>query len=207
MAGFTTTSRWRALRLQILERDGHRCRIRGPHCKGKATEVDHIVPVADGGLLFDPGNLRAACDKCNTWRAQRQKSQFGWKRADTHITLVMGPPGACHEMLAYIEANSTPGDLVIDYRSLAAAIGDRPDEVKKLRNSLIVKLKRGEVEAPRAWLTSTNPKARDMFPHHDVVVIDPGREQALTCVHAGGEGLVDTWYAATNGSTATVREW
>lgn len=56
---------WKALRLQILQRDGHRCQIKGPKCKGRATHVDHIVDVLDGGARLDPRNLRAACGSCN----------------------------------------------------------------------------------------------------------------------------------------------
>jgi hypothetical protein len=56
---------WKRTRLQILQRDGYRCQIRGPKCKIKATEVDHIVNVDDGGARLDPANLRAACKSCN----------------------------------------------------------------------------------------------------------------------------------------------
>lgn len=57
--------RWRALRSGILARDGYRCQIRGPKCKHRATHVDHIISVSDGGEPFDPNNLRAACASCN----------------------------------------------------------------------------------------------------------------------------------------------
>lgn len=171
MSGWTASPQWRRVRLQVLDRDGRRCQIRGPRCRGAATEVDHIVPAADGGPLFDPANLRAACDWCNTWRAQRQKSRDGWKRAKTHITLVMGPAERYGDLEAYVEAHAGPADLVIDYNALARAIGDRPDEIKKLRGSLLTKLRRGDVTAPRAWITSANPQAAQMFPYHQVVAI------------------------------------
>lgn len=51
---------WRRVREYVLERDGYRCRIRGPRCTGIATTVDHVVPVSRGGS-DDPANLRAAC--------------------------------------------------------------------------------------------------------------------------------------------------
>src|SRR4051812_6468243 len=56
---------WRAIRLMVLARDGHRCQIRGAKCKGRATHVDHIINVDDGGARLDPSNLRAACASCN----------------------------------------------------------------------------------------------------------------------------------------------
>lgn len=64
---------WDALRPVILQRDGHQCQIRGPKCKGVATQVDHIVPLSEGGARLDPDNLRAACGTCN---AGRQNSRI-----------------------------------------------------------------------------------------------------------------------------------
>ncbi|MEN6547761.1 MAG: HNH endonuclease signature motif containing protein [Armatimonadia bacterium] len=203
-----TSRRWARLREQILIRDGHRCQIRGPRCRGRATQVDHILAVADGGSMFDPSNLRAACSWCNTWRAQKQKSRDGWKRGGTYITLVMGPPGSCRELAKVIAERSGPGDLVIDYRALAAAMGDRPEEVKKVRGSLLTKLRRGEVEAARAWITSTNPRAESLFPHHEVILVDPGPEQALSGIDPALSYLVHEWYAIRGGTaTAGVRQW
>jgi 5-methylcytosine-specific restriction endonuclease McrA len=63
------TRQYRALRLWILDRDRNVCQIRGPRCTTWATEVDHIIDRADGGPVFDPANLRAACKQCNGWRA------------------------------------------------------------------------------------------------------------------------------------------
>lgn len=57
---------WKRLRRLILERDRDRCQIRGPKCSTVATEVDHIVARADGGSMWDPRNLRAACRPCNS---------------------------------------------------------------------------------------------------------------------------------------------
>ena len=45
---------WREIRLLILARDGYRCQIRDRKCKGRATHVDHIVNVLDGGRRLDP---------------------------------------------------------------------------------------------------------------------------------------------------------
>ena len=67
---------WRAIRLQILERDGHACQVRGPRCKGKANHVDHIVPLAEGGDRLNPDNLRAACGPCNTGRGNTRAAEL-----------------------------------------------------------------------------------------------------------------------------------
>jgi 5-methylcytosine-specific restriction endonuclease McrA len=59
------TAKYRRTRLYVLIRDEYRCKVQGPKCRGYATEVDHIVARADGGDVFDPANLRAACGPCN----------------------------------------------------------------------------------------------------------------------------------------------
>jgi 5-methylcytosine-specific restriction endonuclease McrA len=58
-------SRWRALREEILRRDGFNCHW----CGGPATTVDHVTLRAAGGS-DDPSNLVAACGKCNSGRNQ-----------------------------------------------------------------------------------------------------------------------------------------
>lgn len=62
---------WRQVRESILERDGRRCQIRADGCLGDADQVDHIVPVLEGGPRLDPANLRAACRPCNAGRQRR----------------------------------------------------------------------------------------------------------------------------------------
>ena len=51
-----STRQWRKTRARVLERDGWRCQV----CGELAQEVDHLIPVADGGpdVL---SNLRAVC--------------------------------------------------------------------------------------------------------------------------------------------------
>lgn len=56
------------LRYEILRRDDHTCR----YCGGKAPDVritiDHVVPLALGGI-DEPENLVAACVDCNTGKS------------------------------------------------------------------------------------------------------------------------------------------
>jgi 5-methylcytosine-specific restriction endonuclease McrA len=59
------TRAWRNLRLAVLDRDLWLCQIKGDGCTHHATTVDHIVARADGGPMWDPGNLRGACRRCN----------------------------------------------------------------------------------------------------------------------------------------------
>jgi 5-methylcytosine-specific restriction endonuclease McrA len=39
---------------------------------GFADTVDHVVARADGGALYDPANLRAACRRCNSGGGARR---------------------------------------------------------------------------------------------------------------------------------------
>lgn len=56
---------WRRLSAAVIARDQHTCQIRGPHCTRIATTTDHIVARVEGGAVWDPANLRAACRQCN----------------------------------------------------------------------------------------------------------------------------------------------
>ncbi|GAC71068.1 HNH endonuclease [Gordonia soli] len=52
------------LRYEILRRDNHACRYCGASAPDVSLVVDHVVPVALGGL-DDPANLVTACHDCN----------------------------------------------------------------------------------------------------------------------------------------------
>jgi 5-methylcytosine-specific restriction endonuclease McrA len=67
---------WQTVRRTILERDRHTCQINGPGCRGKATQVDHIAPLSEGGARLDATNLRAACSTCNAGRQNRRNAQL-----------------------------------------------------------------------------------------------------------------------------------
>jgi len=52
---------WLEVREKALERDGYRC----VKCGRPANEVDHIVPIALGGSMFDLNNLQSLCSECH----------------------------------------------------------------------------------------------------------------------------------------------
>ena len=66
--------RWARVRLEVLERDGWRCRRCG--CYG--NEVDHIRPLRKGGDPFDPDNLQTLCRTCHV-----AKTRAETRRPDT----------------------------------------------------------------------------------------------------------------------------
>jgi 5-methylcytosine-specific restriction endonuclease McrA len=55
-----STRAWRDLREQILLRDRGACVL----CGRLAVEVDHIIPLSEGGS-DSPGNLRSLCAPCH----------------------------------------------------------------------------------------------------------------------------------------------
>lgn len=62
---------WNRRRQRVLDRDDHRCRIRGPKCIGKATDVDHIIR----GDNHDEVNLQAACRPCHNAKTSRESNE------------------------------------------------------------------------------------------------------------------------------------
>jgi 5-methylcytosine-specific restriction endonuclease McrA len=78
---------YRRLRLLVLARDGERCQIKGPTCTQAATVVDHVIARADGGDMYDPANLRAACRACNN----RGGAEIANRRMARYRTTVANP--------------------------------------------------------------------------------------------------------------------
>ena len=54
--------RWALIRRLVLERDGWRCRSCG---KAGRLEIDHVLPVSEGGERYDLRNLQALCRPCH----------------------------------------------------------------------------------------------------------------------------------------------
>lgn len=62
-----------ALHKRILQRDGYRCYIDG---LPGATEVDHIIPVGEGGSRTDEANLAAIhAEPCHLEKTQREAAR------------------------------------------------------------------------------------------------------------------------------------
>lgn len=78
------TPQWRRLTNVILERDKWTCQIRDRGCTHHATAVDHIEAVIEGGMFFDPENLRAACRHCNSVRGARLAAARASRYSDTN---------------------------------------------------------------------------------------------------------------------------
>jgi len=216
------TGPWPRIRRTILTRDNHTCQINGPKCTGHATQVDHIIPINQGGPWYDPDNLRAACRTCNLARIDRTRKDT-WKTAGTHITLIVGPP---HTNKQTALTRATNDDLIIDYDNIASALtidGSRNQQLhnatETARRAILRALRAGDIKVGKAWILSSHPQAESIFPNHTVVVVDPGLEVAVAEARrsagggvAGAEAAarVQEWYRARSGSASAVqpsRSW
>lgn len=197
---------WPRIRKQILQRDNHLCQIRGPRCTSTATHVDHIIPITQGGPWWEPDNLRASCKNCNNDRIDRKQTDR-WRNSNTHITLIIGPPG----INKHTGFTPQPGDLIIDYDNITQAIGieahpDLHGPALAARGALLREVKAGKVKSKRAFIISSNPKAEGMFPYHTVKVVDPGEEAAILEARRSSnpphmERLVRDWYRQRRGDS------
>lgn len=61
----------KALRFEVLTRDGYRCRYCGADAGSTTLHMDHVVPRAAGGR-DDLANLVTACIDCNYGKADRK---------------------------------------------------------------------------------------------------------------------------------------
>ena len=156
--------KWPTVRRSILERDGYLCQIQSDGCTRTANHVDHIVSPHIGGAWWDPNNLRASCGHCNLTRSDQNHPE-AWRRSDTEIILVIGPP--CSGKSTYVAQHKADGDLVVDYDAIAVAIGGSPHShgdalhpvVNNVRNSPLRQARTGKTNAGRAWIISANPNA------------------------------------------------
>ena len=64
-------ARWRAVRRQVLDRDGWRCQVCG---KAGRLEVDHVVPMHKDPDQdpYDPANLQTLCRGCHIVKTRRE---------------------------------------------------------------------------------------------------------------------------------------
>jgi hypothetical protein len=61
----------KSVRFAVLERDGFRCQYCGATPQNGALEVDHIIPVADGGSS-EMDNLITSCEPCNKGKSRKR---------------------------------------------------------------------------------------------------------------------------------------
>ena len=75
-----------ALRWKILQRDNFTCQYCGQKAPGVILEVDHIIPVGEGGTS-EEANLITACSACNIGKSALSiiLKRTGRKSITTHV--------------------------------------------------------------------------------------------------------------------------
>lgn len=65
------TKRWQSLRKRVLK-ENWMCEVCGIHL---ATQVDHIIPMEQGGPEYDRDNLQGLCNRCHGIKTARERQQ------------------------------------------------------------------------------------------------------------------------------------
>lgn len=65
----------RGKRFRILARDSFRCRYCGATAEQSRLQIDHLIPLCDGGDN-DDSNLVAACEDCNSGKKSQHLDQL-----------------------------------------------------------------------------------------------------------------------------------
>lgn len=90
----------RHLRVQVLARDGYRCLMCGRSNGEVRLEVDHVIPVADGGT-DELDNLATLCRDCNAGKSAYRFADY----RSIHIV----PPGLVKKFVFF--ADDQTGDF------------------------------------------------------------------------------------------------
>lgn len=147
------------------------------HCYAKgiiteAEEVDHILPLANGGTDTDD-NVQSLCRQCHAIKTAGEAAKgFGatnhpdWlKPSAIPLTIVCGPPAS--GKTTYVKDHAHPTDIVIDLDAIALSLdpsyqqwtgmltGGFLDQAIRVRNSLLGHLSRAKTGA--AWFIVSAP--------------------------------------------------
>lgn len=186
---------WRRLRKQILDRDMWLCQC--DDCKTRlvplpAHEVDHIIPLANGGT-DDPDNLQAINKDCHRRKTENESTHASilpqWLPEPTKpLIVVCGPPGA--GKTTYVREHAADDDLVLDLDDLALEVIEKPlwqctrlERAKAMRerNHRLAQFARGQTGHARCYLIATAGTFRQRKFWQDkgaeLVVLDVDRDE------------------------------
>ena len=144
-AGVYKRKRWEIVRRFVLNRD--------PICKvcdkRLSTEVDHIVPLAEGGNPYDPAGLQGICSPCHRAKTRAENARrplprsgdlpraagelqvAGPVQAELCSRLVQGDPHTVHPLLHRVadEADLDPVEARLERNGPAERIGQRGEQL------------------------------------------------------------------------------
>ena len=67
-SAFYKTKRWALTRRSVLMRDEFTC----AQCQRWGDQVDHLVPLAEGGEPYDLNNLQTLCSSCHGKKTRQE---------------------------------------------------------------------------------------------------------------------------------------
>ena len=214
---------WQKLRKMILADSLHESH--GPLCvecrrQGKtviATDVDHILPKAQGGG-DDWDNLQSLCSTCHKRKTAKDSRMRGkFEHSLIPVTIVAGAPGS--GKTTWVSEHKTWGDLVVDVDALFVALSggldwyDKPLNllpfVLEARDAVLHRLS-SESEVRRCWLITSEADVdklkqlkadlgadrlivmdTDQFECYKRIANDERRSKQVKGQHE----LVDKWFA------------
>lgn len=98
----------KTVRFSVLERDNFTCQYCGATPQNGALEVDHIIPVADGGC-DDPSNLITSCEPCNKGKGRKRPKAAP---LPDMASLAREAEERAESIRRWIEANGNEADAV-----------------------------------------------------------------------------------------------
>ena len=85
-----------------------------------ATQVDHIVPISQGGALLDIENLQPICNECHTGKSANELHSYNYTEQTTNTLTKLQEFETGFDDLdidSYIESKLTVAKRVQDYKA------------------------------------------------------------------------------------------
>jgi len=206
--GQGSTGRWRRVRAIQLAR--HPACNR---CGAPADEVDHVIPRAIGGAMYDPVNHQSLCVDCHRAKTAQEMGrtlagragQPRTYRVDNRVIVVTGSP--CAGKTTYVAQRKQPLDIVFDFDALALALGAPGDHAQpahfvpfvcEMRDAFLARLTRKH-HAPRVWIITTEPSLADQLIGAQHVRVEATRDECMARAVTAGRphrwtDLIDAWH-------------
>lgn len=185
--------RWQRLRRMVLSAQPLCVECQRQGSTTLAVDVDHIIPIAQGGAVLDETNLQPLCRSCHN-RKTRNEQRHG--ETTVQVILVCGPPGS--GKTTFVASRKRWGDLVVDFDALYAALSGLPWYEKPAalmpfvcaaRDIVLARL-RTSSDVAQAWVISSeaNAQARAQLAQQvgamETIVLAVGANECLRRIDA-----------------------
>lgn len=152
--------RWRRLRAMILARQPLCVMCLAENRVTPAIELDHIVPLRDGGDNSED-NLQPLCKSHHSRKTARDVRRRHQGAVTVPVTIITGPPGS--GKTTYVNEQRQWGDLIVDVDTLYSALSglewyEKPDAllpfVLEARDAVLDRL-HSQSELRHAWIITS----------------------------------------------------